>query len=517
MPTKRAAVYTRISLDRTGESASPARQEALCRELAEAKGWRVTEVFSDRSVSGWKKKTERPAFRELEQAVSGGGVDVVMAYSLSRLGRRAGKLLEFVDLLREHDTELSLYTEQIDTSSPGGKMVLAVLAAVAEMYSDEQSAAMKSSHARRIADGRMMNGGSRQFGFNHDGTHVPSEKREIQAVVKRLLAGKSSLNAEARRLNDKGVTTTQGNTWRGNTLKQMLTSPRLAGLQRSNGGFVRGDWTPIVPEEQWYELRAKLDHRTPGRPPSTRATLLGGLVRCGNCGKPMYLVGISQSYGCSTSPGRGGCGKTAKMARVDEYVTKRWAEFIVSARIAPVEDGMTMEELDRRITELKEQKTTLSRAHYIEKRLDKTEYADLHDELQQELVAREHSREVLVRRAADERLLPGDMAGLEAWWDTATLTERHDAIARAVDYVTIAPTAKRGPDSYKGRVSVTFRSETVEPALRAEQERTLRGEFDPKTKRNRDHRQAAPARELEAVIAEANEVAAARAKTRHSH
>ena len=56
----RAAIYARLSMDREGTSAAVDRQEADCRELCEARGWEVVQVFSDNDVSASSGR-RRPA------------------------------------------------------------------------------------------------------------------------------------------------------------------------------------------------------------------------------------------------------------------------------------------------------------------------------------------------------------------------------------------------------------------------------------------------------------------------
>ncbi len=53
---KAAAIYCRLSTDRDGDSLGIDRQETLCRELAESKGWAVAQVYSDRNISAYAGK-----------------------------------------------------------------------------------------------------------------------------------------------------------------------------------------------------------------------------------------------------------------------------------------------------------------------------------------------------------------------------------------------------------------------------------------------------------------------------
>ena len=52
MATTRAAIYVRISQDRTGEGLGVARQEADCRALCDRLDWTVVDVYPDDDTSG---------------------------------------------------------------------------------------------------------------------------------------------------------------------------------------------------------------------------------------------------------------------------------------------------------------------------------------------------------------------------------------------------------------------------------------------------------------------------------
>jgi DNA invertase Pin-like site-specific DNA recombinase len=74
-------------MDRTGDAASPARQEAACRDIVAAKGWTVAEVFVDRDLSAYKR-VPRPAYDELLCALRDRRIDAVTVFKLDRLTRR---------------------------------------------------------------------------------------------------------------------------------------------------------------------------------------------------------------------------------------------------------------------------------------------------------------------------------------------------------------------------------------------------------------------------------------------
>ena len=131
MDTKRktrAALYVRVSTD--GQTV--ANQERELREVAEAKGWEIGEVYSDKGISGAKGRDGRPgldqALREAVQA----RYEVLAAWSVDRLGRSLQDLLHTLDELRAARRDLYLHRQAIDTSTPSGRAMFQMLGVFAE-------------------------------------------------------------------------------------------------------------------------------------------------------------------------------------------------------------------------------------------------------------------------------------------------------------------------------------------------------------------------------------------------
>jgi len=89
---KRAVLYLRVStIDQT-----TANQERALREVAERAGWEVVKVYKDHGISGAKGREDRPAFDALHKAAARREFDVVMAWSVDRLGRSLQDLISFL-------------------------------------------------------------------------------------------------------------------------------------------------------------------------------------------------------------------------------------------------------------------------------------------------------------------------------------------------------------------------------------------------------------------------------------
>ena len=110
--------YVRVST----EEQNTARQEIMLRELG------VAELFVDRA-SG--KNADRPELNRMMNFVRRG--DTVIVESISRFARNTRDLLDLVERLTEKQVEFVSRKEAIDTTTPTGKFMLTVFAAVAEL------------------------------------------------------------------------------------------------------------------------------------------------------------------------------------------------------------------------------------------------------------------------------------------------------------------------------------------------------------------------------------------------
>src|SRR5215468_1944176 len=91
-PMKRAVLYLRVStIDQT-----TANQERELREVAARAGWEVVKVYKDHGISGAKGRDARPAFDALHKAAARREFDLVMAWSVDRLGRSLQHLVSFL-------------------------------------------------------------------------------------------------------------------------------------------------------------------------------------------------------------------------------------------------------------------------------------------------------------------------------------------------------------------------------------------------------------------------------------
>jgi DNA invertase Pin-like site-specific DNA recombinase len=126
--TKRAALYLRVSTDRqTVEN-----QRLALQAIAERRGWQVVEVYSDHGISGAKDRAQRPGFAKLCQDATRRRFDVVMAWSIDRIGRSVHQVSGFMVEMEALGVQQYYEQQAIDTSTPAGKAMLQMSCVFAE-------------------------------------------------------------------------------------------------------------------------------------------------------------------------------------------------------------------------------------------------------------------------------------------------------------------------------------------------------------------------------------------------
>ena len=125
-PTARlAAIYARVStLDQ-----EPENQLAELRRYVEARGWTAVE-YVDRGVSGAKDR--RPALDALLKAVRRRRVDLVLVWSLDRLGRSLRHLIGLLDEFQHVGVGFISLREGLDCTTPAGRLQWQIIGAISE-------------------------------------------------------------------------------------------------------------------------------------------------------------------------------------------------------------------------------------------------------------------------------------------------------------------------------------------------------------------------------------------------
>src|SRR3954452_18650813 len=120
---KRAILYLRVStIDQT-----TANQERERREIAGRMGCEIVKVYKDHGISGAKGRDKRPAFDALCRDATQRRFDLVMAWSVDRLGRSLQDLIGFLSELHALGIDLFLHQQGLDTTTPAGKAMFQMM------------------------------------------------------------------------------------------------------------------------------------------------------------------------------------------------------------------------------------------------------------------------------------------------------------------------------------------------------------------------------------------------------
>jgi site-specific DNA recombinase len=235
-------------------------QNRAIRSFAESQGYALVDVISDPGVSGAKRPEDRPGFRRIIELARARKFSVLLLWKFDRLARNLLFSVTTVhDLKHQHGIVLRSVTEPIDTASPMGGMIFAILASFA-------------AEERRVITGRTVAGkkekasrggfagGAAPLGYKRDlqgGLLIDAAESETVRKVVTMRAAGCSLQAIATALNNAGCVPKRGKRFYASTIRYMLDNPKYRGwseyLFRHDGEvhcLIEGRHEAILPEAE---------------------------------------------------------------------------------------------------------------------------------------------------------------------------------------------------------------------------------------------------------------------------
>src|SRR5215813_5367006 len=117
-------------------------------------GCEIVKVYKDHGISGAKGRDRRPAFDVLCRDAAQRKFDVVMAWSVDRLGRSLQDLVAFLSELHALKIDLYLHQQGIDTTTPAGKALFQMMGVFAEFERSMIVERVRSGMARAKREGK---------------------------------------------------------------------------------------------------------------------------------------------------------------------------------------------------------------------------------------------------------------------------------------------------------------------------------------------------------------------------
>jgi DNA invertase Pin-like site-specific DNA recombinase len=125
----KVAIYARVSTSGGGQD--PTMQTRELREYCGRRGWDVAGAYVDIGISGTKER--RPELDRLMADAHRRRFDAVVVWKFDRFARSVSHLLRALETFRAQGIEFVSFSEQLDTTTPAGKLVFTVLGGVAEL------------------------------------------------------------------------------------------------------------------------------------------------------------------------------------------------------------------------------------------------------------------------------------------------------------------------------------------------------------------------------------------------
>lgn len=125
---KTAAIYIRVSTDQQTTD----NQRLELEKVAVKSGWQIVQVYEDAGISGSKGRDKRPALDAMLKAATKRKFDVMMAWSVDRLGRSLQDLVSTMNELNSVGVDMYLHQQAIDTGTPSGRAMIQMCGVFAE-------------------------------------------------------------------------------------------------------------------------------------------------------------------------------------------------------------------------------------------------------------------------------------------------------------------------------------------------------------------------------------------------
>ena len=303
---KRIAIYTRKSNDEnlTNGVTSIDSQKSCCRsfiEINKCNGWEECQgVFDDPAESG--KSLKRPAMQRLLKQIAAGKIDGVIVYKLDRLTRNSKDFHNLLELFEKHDVAFISATESIDTKSPAGRLMTAIMVQFAQYDRELDVVRSIDFHLARAKKG-LWTGGHAPLGYDAVNKVLVVNEKEaalVNRIFKMYLEYQSTIKV-ALEVNNLGFKRKlykpeSGKVFGGkpfdmdSVLRILQRRAYLGYVQntRTKQEFV-GQHKPIVDKEIFDEVRKLLNSRNHRGgeihfASNKHGFLLKGLLTCGECG-----------------------------------------------------------------------------------------------------------------------------------------------------------------------------------------------------------------------------------------
>lgn len=287
-----AVIYARYSSSNQREESIEG-QIRICTEYAKKKGYKITNQYIDRAMTG--KNDNRPAFRQMLNDSDKGMFDVLLVYKTDRFARNRYDSAIHKTRLKKNKVQIEYAAEQIPNDSTA-VLIEGFLENLAEYYSVNLSENTKRGKYENALK-KKSNGGVTPIGYKRiDGSLVIDEEKApiIRFIFQNYIDGISYANIIKKARERYGIKLSMSG------LKLILQNEVYTGkyIYNTYDGetFVYEDnHEAIVSRETYEKAKEKrlANKRSPNAGKGKRKYALSGLIKCGECGG--HII-VSHSY-----------------------------------------------------------------------------------------------------------------------------------------------------------------------------------------------------------------------------
>lgn len=326
----RAAIYCRLSVERPDQELSSVTvQRDRCEAYAASQGWTVLpDRFDDDGFSG--ATTHRPGLTRLLAEVERGGIDVLVTVRIDRLSRSMLDFLKIMETLDRHGVALVSITQEVNTATAWGRMVLNILAGFGQFEREMISERTRDKiHAARRSG--KWTGGFIPLGYDLvDGKLIVNERESLQVhAIFEIYLAEGSLSSTLREIRKRGWTMKRWTTRQGSVsggglftrsgLYTLLTNSLYIGKVKLDGEVFAGEHAAILEQDVFGAAQAQLRSNGLKRAAASRnahGAFLKGVLYCAHCNARMihtvtrkgskgyryYVCGNAQREGWQACP-----------------------------------------------------------------------------------------------------------------------------------------------------------------------------------------------------------------------
>lgn len=318
----KVALYIRVSTAVQFEKGnSVPEQKRRLQAYCESRDWNDYDFFIDPGHSG--SNMDRPALQKLLRNIT--RYDLVLVYKLDRLSRNQRDILYLIeDVFLKNNVDFNSITENFDTTTPVGKLMLSIMGAFAELERQQINERMTMGRLAAAEKGKWRGGSGVPTGYRYSpkskGGSGRLEIDEASAPFVKImfsLADKGhTMNHICEEIGRMGFSLSGAY-----VVKTILQNPIYIGMQRYGGKIYPSDNDPLIDKDQFERVQEFV--RTREKPSMKSRHLLTGFLYC-SCGSRACYHGFKKSgrryeyYECYTRMAHG------KMRKAEKCPNKIW-------------------------------------------------------------------------------------------------------------------------------------------------------------------------------------------------